>query len=87
MEEEAAARYSKAPDYPEIARAALEEMVRQTGGHDEAGRDRAPPSASQSFEKCQSRREICVRDLRGQGLYQPDEPVHAPSPSGGLPGN
>ncbi len=39
MEEEAAARYSKAPDYPEIARAALEEMVRQTGGpvFDEAG--------------------------------------------------
>lgn len=29
MEREAAARYSKAPDYPEIAKAALEEMVRQ----------------------------------------------------------
>lgn len=31
MEKEAAARYSKAPDYPETAKAALEEMVRQTG--------------------------------------------------------
>ena len=29
MEPEAAARYSKAPDYPEAAKAALEEMVRQ----------------------------------------------------------
>ena len=32
MDGEAAARYSKAPDYPEAARAALGEMVRQTGG-------------------------------------------------------
>lgn len=32
MEEEPAARYSKAPDYPRIAREALEEMVRQVGG-------------------------------------------------------
>lgn len=31
MEKEPAARYSRAPDYPEIARAALKEMVRQTG--------------------------------------------------------
>lgn len=29
---ETAARYSKAPDYPEVVRAALAEMVRQTGG-------------------------------------------------------
>lgn len=32
MEREAAVRYSKAPDYPEIARAALKEMMNQTGG-------------------------------------------------------
>lgn len=31
MEKEAAVRYSKAPDYPEIARAALKEMMDQTG--------------------------------------------------------
>ena len=31
MEREAAVRYSKAPDYPEIARAALKEMMNQTG--------------------------------------------------------
>ena len=31
MENEAAVRYSKAPDYPEIARAALKEMMDQTG--------------------------------------------------------
>ncbi len=31
MEREPAGRYSKAPDYPEIVRAALEEMVYQTG--------------------------------------------------------
>lgn len=31
MEREAAVRYSKAPDYPEIARAALKEMINQTG--------------------------------------------------------
>lgn len=31
MDGEAAARYSKAPDYPEVAKAALAEMVRQTG--------------------------------------------------------
>lgn len=31
MDAEAAARYSSAPDYPEVARAALEEMVGQTG--------------------------------------------------------
>lgn len=31
MENETAARYSKAADYPEVAKAALEEMVRQTG--------------------------------------------------------
>lgn len=31
MEEEAAARYSHAPDYPEVAAAALAEMVRQAG--------------------------------------------------------
>lgn len=31
MEKEAAVRYSKAPDYPEIARAALIEMMDQTG--------------------------------------------------------
>lgn len=31
MKREPAARYSKAPDYPEIVRAALEEMVDQTG--------------------------------------------------------
>lgn len=42
MESETAARYSKAPDYPETARAALNEMVRQTGGavFDEKGRMR-----------------------------------------------
>ena len=32
MERETAARYSKAPDYPEAAKEALEEMVRQTKG-------------------------------------------------------
>jgi putative pyruvate formate lyase activating enzyme len=32
MEKELAARYSKAPDYPEIAKMALGEMVRQAGG-------------------------------------------------------
>lgn len=31
MEREAAVRYSKAPDYPEIARAALKEMMNQAG--------------------------------------------------------
>lgn len=31
MERETAVRYSKAPDYPEIARAALKEMMNQTG--------------------------------------------------------
>lgn len=31
MEEEAAAKYSKAPDYPEVAKRALKEMVFQTG--------------------------------------------------------
>lgn len=31
MEKETAARYSKAPDYPAAAKAALREMVRQTG--------------------------------------------------------
>lgn len=31
MEREAAVRYSKAPDYPEIAQAALKEMMNQTG--------------------------------------------------------
>lgn len=31
MDERTAARYSKAPDYPRIAKAALEEMVQQTG--------------------------------------------------------
>lgn len=31
MDREIAARYSKAPDYPEIAKKALQEMVRQTG--------------------------------------------------------
>ncbi|MED9881114.1 radical SAM protein [Blautia sp.] len=31
MEKETAVRYSKAPDYPEIARAALKEMMDQTG--------------------------------------------------------
>ena len=31
MDSEAAARYSRAADYPEVAKAALEEMVRQTG--------------------------------------------------------
>lgn len=31
MEREEAVRYSKAPDYPEIARAALKEMMNQTG--------------------------------------------------------
>ena len=31
MDKEAAKRYSKAPDYPEVAKNALEEMVRQTG--------------------------------------------------------
>ena len=31
MEKEASVRYSKAPDYPEIARAALKEMMDQTG--------------------------------------------------------
>lgn len=31
MESELAARFSKAPDYPEVAKAALAEMVRQTG--------------------------------------------------------
>ncbi len=31
MEPETAARYSRAPDYPEVAKAALAEMVRQTG--------------------------------------------------------
>lgn len=31
MEKEPAAKYSKAPDYPEIAKRALEEMVRQAG--------------------------------------------------------
>lgn len=31
MDEEAALRYSKAPDYPRVAKAALEEMVRQAG--------------------------------------------------------
>lgn len=31
MDKEAAKRYSNAPDYPEVAKAALEEMVRQTG--------------------------------------------------------
>ena len=30
MEQDLAAKYSKAPDYPEIAKKALEEMVRQT---------------------------------------------------------
>ena len=30
MDKEAAKRYSKAPDYPEVAKAALQEMVRQT---------------------------------------------------------
>ena len=30
MDKEAAKRYSKAPDYPEVAKAALKEMVRQT---------------------------------------------------------
>lgn len=42
MESETAARYSKAPDYPETARAALNEMVRQTGRavFDEKGRMR-----------------------------------------------
>lgn len=39
MDEEAAARYSHAPDYPRIAKAALAEMFRQTGSavFDEAG--------------------------------------------------
>lgn len=39
MDKEAAARYSKAPDYPEIAKTALAEMVRQAGEpvFDEAG--------------------------------------------------
>lgn len=39
MEEETAARYSRARNYPKIAKAALAEMVRQTGypGFDEAG--------------------------------------------------
>lgn len=32
MDEEAAARYSKAPDYPEVAKEALKEMVRQMKG-------------------------------------------------------
>ena len=31
MDKEAAKRYSNAPDYPAVAKAALEEMVRQTG--------------------------------------------------------
>lgn len=31
MDKEVAKRYSNAPDYPEVAKAALEEMVRQTG--------------------------------------------------------
>ena len=31
MDASAAARYSRAPDYPEAARAAITEMVRQTG--------------------------------------------------------
>ena len=31
MEEEAATKYSKAPDYPEVAKRALKEMVFQTG--------------------------------------------------------
>ena len=32
IDKEAAKRYSKAPDYPEVVKAALEEMVRQVGG-------------------------------------------------------
>ena len=34
-----AARYSKAPDYPEVAKAALGEMVRQTGGETAFNKD------------------------------------------------
>ena len=32
IDKEAAKRYSKAPDYPEVEKAAVEEMVRQVGG-------------------------------------------------------
>lgn len=34
VDAEAAARYSKAPDYPETAKAAIREMVRQTGPYE-----------------------------------------------------
>lgn len=34
VDSDAAARYSKAPDYPEVAKAAIQEMVRQTGPYE-----------------------------------------------------
>ncbi len=34
VDSDAAARYSKAPDYPEVARTAIQEMVRQTGPYE-----------------------------------------------------
>lgn len=39
MDSDMAARYSKAPDYPEVAKAALGEMVRQTGGETAFNKD------------------------------------------------
>lgn len=46
MEEELAASYSKAADYPQVAKAALAEMVRQTGAvPDESGESRQAGAA------------------------------------------
>ena len=82
-----AARYSHAPDYPEVAIKALEAMVdevgapafRRGGRHAAAGSRRrgAPPRASRRARGFEARRAACARALRRRGAFVSDEPVHA----------
>ena len=81
---ELAARYSRAADYPDRAADAVGEMVRQTGpavfdgdGLIKKGVIVRHLLLPGHVKKFQGYCAVCIRNLEGQGLDQPHEPVHA----------
>lgn len=94
LDSRVAARYSSASDYPEVAKAAILEMYRQTGpvvledGLIKRGGHHPASGAARSAGRGQGGDGLGGGDLSSRrGAVLPDEPVCPLRQGGGLPGN